>query len=359
MDGQPPHSRSENAAPRPIAAQSTPKRTRLVALAKLALALGLLAWLCTDRLDLRSLTAVSPSPTLGLLAAMLLASMLLPALRWWWLLRIQQIDATPWQAVKLTWSGYLAALILPGAVSGDVAKSYLIVRHCPAHRGRSLSTVLVDRLIGVYSLLLLGALSAAALLATDSVDGQGKTLAWTVVALLAGTTVAATALVAGPWRRIAEPFVPSKWSQAWRDSGRLYWQAKRALAGCLAISLVSSMLTAAAFTVASRVLQEPVAWSSSLSLGPLVVLANCLPITPGGMGVAEAAASELFQQRGSVHGAEMMLLIRVLMATLSLPALLVLLGRRGSSISSTPIDLRPADASPRHGDADADLPNAA
>jgi uncharacterized membrane protein YbhN (UPF0104 family) len=77
-----------------------------------------------------------------------------------------------------------------------------------------------------------------------------------------------------------------------------------------------------------------VSWSASLLIGPLVVLANCLPFTPGGIGVAEATSSQLFRGVGSTSGAEMMLAIRLMMALLSLPALLILFGRREADTSS-------------------------
>lgn len=346
-------------SPEPYAAKPARSRAVFVRLGKIALAAGLLAWLCTDRLDVSRLAAISPSPSLGLLTAMLAAAMVLPALRWWWLLRVQKIDASPWEAITLTWTGYVAALVLPGAVSGDLAKSYLIVRRCPRRRARSVSTVLVDRLIGVYSLLLLGAIAAAVSLADGSLAGPGQALAWTVVALFAGTTVTATVLLAGPWGTLAARFASPGWGRALADSHRTYRRSWRALIGCLALSLASSVLTALAFAAAGRVLHAPVSLSSSLLVGPLVVLANSLPITPGGMGVAEATASELFRQQGTVHGAELMLLIRVLMALLSAPALLTLLGRGERSISSSPIGQQLSGESQRADTAAVDRPAAA
>jgi hypothetical protein len=308
----------------------------LITAAKCLLGIAIVAWLCAGRLELRRLAEVSLSPSLGLLVALLFASLLLPAIRWWWLLRIQEIDASPWQAIKLTWAGYIAGVILPGAVGGDLAKSYLVVRKHPSQRARSFSTVIVDRLIGVYSLVLLGSISASVFLRSGSLSSTGQALAWSVVSLLAGTTLSMALALVGPWQKSAARFVPVAWSRAWRDSQQLYWQSKRALIGCLGLSLLSSVLTVVSFAAADRVLDGQVAWSASLLVGPLVVLANSLPITPGGIGVAEATASELFGQFGSANGAEMMLIVRMLMVVMAMPALLALLGSKRNRIRSTP-----------------------
>ncbi len=262
--------------------------------------------------------------------------MLLPAVRWWWLLRVQQIDASLWQAVKLTWIGYATALFLPGAASGDLAKGCLIVREQPTARLRSLSTVIVDRVIGVYSLLLLGCLSAIWCLLASPVDSPLRSVSAVMIGLLAGVTLAMAVVLLGPWRRLLMRFTPSSWLEAGGESYQLYRQSGPALVGCLLLSLVSSALTAASLASADHALGGGVSWASSLLVGPLVVLANCLPITPGGVGVAEAAASGLFVQAGSADGADMMLTLRLVMATLSLPALLTLIGRPGRRITAPP-----------------------
>jgi uncharacterized membrane protein YbhN (UPF0104 family) len=59
-----------------------------------------------------------------------------------------------------------------------------------------------------------------------------------------------------------------------------------------------------------------------LLAGPLVIVANCLPIAPGGVGVAEAASSQLFGVFGVTAGAEVMVALRLILAVLSLPGAL-------------------------------------
>ncbi len=81
--------------------------------------------------------------------------------------------------------------------------------------------------------------------------------------------------------------------------------------------------------VAGRLLGGMVTWDDAFLAGPLIVVANCLPITPGGIGLAEAASSELFAHLGSAGRAEMMVLTRICGALASLPGILPLLASTG------------------------------
>ena len=330
-------------SPRPIDQQvradgklASRRGSWLVLFVKLAAAGALIFWLCTDRLDLRRLGQVPLTFDLVVLIVLVFCSMLLPALRWWWLLRIQQINVSRWRVTTLTWIGYATSLILPGAASSDLAKSYLIVRQEPQARVRSLSTVLVDRLIGVYSLVFLGCASGGWLVASHQAPPPVLKTCYVMFALLAGSTFALVWIRLAPPRRLLAGVFPLAWVEAWRESYRLYHQSKRAMAGCFVLSLISNTFVAASLAAADRVFGGTVSWTASMVVGPLVVLANCLPFTPGGVGVAEAVASELFSQVGSSDGAEMMLAVRLVMATLSLPALMVVFRRNQESANDSP-----------------------
>ena len=93
---------------------------RLILAGKIGLAGGLLAWLLVSgRLQLGRLASVSLDWRFAVLLALVAGSMIVPAFRWWWLLRIQGLREPAWKIVSLTWAGYLAAMVLPGAAGGD------------------------------------------------------------------------------------------------------------------------------------------------------------------------------------------------------------------------------------------------
>ena len=84
------------------------------------------------------------------------------------------------------------------------------------------------------------------------------------------------------------------------------------------MSIVSSLMTVASFAAAGQVLGQSIPLDTALIAGPVIVVANCLPVTPGGIGLAEVTSSELFGQLGSKGGAELMVLIRVFGAAVSI-----------------------------------------
>ena len=288
--------------------------------AKLAFAAGLILWLIlSGQLELGRLASIPLSVELALLAALLFGAMAIPCLRWWWLLRIQEVREPLWRVVNLTWAGYFANLVLPGAAGGDLAKSYLILRHRSQARARAFSTVLVDRFIGLYAFLFLGSLSILWLLGLQETGPSIHAMAAVTVSLLLGMTVAAAIVLYNRSRSLLLWILPPSWRLAWNESFELYRRAPGELFGCFGLSLVSSALTIACFAVAAALLGDAIRFGATLLVGPLVVVANSLPITPGGIGVAETVSSKLFAGFGSTSGAEMMLLLRAVGALCSLP----------------------------------------
>jgi uncharacterized membrane protein YbhN (UPF0104 family) len=301
-------------------------RSRLLLPAKLALAGGLLLWLVSsDRLQLDKFLAVSLSGELLLFVAIVLLSMAVPAVRWWWLLRVQELQVPLRQVFRLTWAGYFTGLLLPGAASGDLAKGYLIVRGRQNGRIRALSTVLVDRVIGVYSLLFLGSLSALWLIAGGRTGGPDLAMGLVAVLLLLILTLGGAALLLAPSRRLLLRVLPLRWRLTVEHSLEFYAQHKASLLGCFCLSIVTSAGTLIAFALAAELLGGGVFWSATFIAGPLVIVANCLPLTPGGLGVGETVSHSLYTALGTSCGAEIMALVRVAMAVLALPGLVALL----------------------------------
>ena len=296
---------------------------RLFLAAKIALAGALLVWLASsDRLQLSRLASVPLNGNLLTLFGLVAGSMIIPAVRWWWLLRIQGLQEPLWRVVKLTWSGYLAALVLPGAASGDLAKTYLILRQREKGRARAFSTILADRFLGLHSLFCLGACSVF----WGITEGQTRVEASPMIsaAILIPLGMMSVGLAALLWCRTRKALfviLPEAWRAAWDDSFAIYYEKLAQLLGCFGLSLFSSFITIASLTVAGDLLGQIVQWNAAFLAAPLIVVANCLPITPGGIGLAEVVSSELFERLGTNGGAEMMILNRVGGTLLSLPAL--------------------------------------
>ncbi|MBL8748306.1 MAG: flippase-like domain-containing protein [Planctomycetes bacterium] len=85
-------------------------------------------------------------------------TVLIAGARWWWLLRVNGTDVSLRETLRFTWIGVFFNSVVPGATGGDLIKALYIMKRCPGHRVQVLVSVIVDRVLGLASLALLGAL---------------------------------------------------------------------------------------------------------------------------------------------------------------------------------------------------------
>lgn len=310
----------------PDVTSSTLRRWVLLIL-KLAVAGGLLFWLFhSRRLDLSPLRNVRHLWYLVLGLLSLLASRLLPIWRWTGLLRIQQLKVGWVTALRMTWLGYFAGLFLPGAAGGDLAKAYVACRHRPNAKTRAVSTVLVDRICGLHSLLFVGALAGATLLIRGADAAQAAVLAFPIV-LFAGATGAILLLLWRPTSGFALRLLPRRFRGAVAGSLALYRAGLGRLAGLWVLSGLCSLMAITSYYFASAAMGLAATPAQVLTVMPPVIVANSVPISPGGLGVGEAAGSGLFGLLGLENGALIVLVVRLGVVMLSLPGVLMLFGR--------------------------------
>lgn len=78
---------------------------------------------------------------------------LIAALRWQILLRVQDIHLSFRRVMALTMVGVFFNFFIPGGTGGDAVKMFYLVKETPGRRGKALLSVLVDRLIGLFALI--------------------------------------------------------------------------------------------------------------------------------------------------------------------------------------------------------------
>jgi uncharacterized membrane protein YbhN (UPF0104 family) len=302
-----------------------PWRKRLVFAAKLAVAAGLLAWLvASGRLDFSQLRGSHHTGYLLAAAGTLLASMVLPVWRWIWLLETQQLTVAWPTALRMTWLGYFAGLFLPGAAGGDLAKAYAACRNQPAGKMRAVSTILMDRVIGLHSMLVIGSLAGLGVAASGCTARQAA-LVGSVLALAAAGSGGLFLVFWKPSSDRVLRLMPKRFREALGDSLGLYRLSWRKLAGiwlysglCNVAAIASYVLVAAALGIAAT--------AGEVLVLPLVIVANSLPISPGGVGVGEAVGAQVFVEFGLSSGAMIVLIVRLGILLFAVPGACVLLG---------------------------------
>lgn len=297
----------------------------LVKITKILIAVGLVIWLIkNDRLEFSILfsTPLNIFYLLGFIAIFL--NMLLQALRWWWLLRIQNIDLSLKQAIQLSWIGQFFSIVLPGASGGEMVRAYYIAQNVPEAKVAGVTSVFLDRAMGLYSLITLGIFVIIILIISKAEMSFAMLRVGLIIAVLF-TCMSGLFLVlwAQPSRNLIFRFLPDRFSITLDVIVKTYGTYRKDFFISFCISILANIILMGAFMFITQSIGSPVSWHQIFLVVPLIIIANTLPISPGGIGVAETTASVLFAEFGVETGAVIMLILRLWILILRLPGGLV------------------------------------
>jgi len=108
------------------------------------------------------------------------------ALRLRWLLAVHGVAISVWQAVKVTFAGNFIIGALPvGTPGGDAAKAYYVARDTPL-KHEAVTTVFVDRVIGVISLVGLAGVVCLLNWKNPSLSKYGRPISLAVILMVVG-----------------------------------------------------------------------------------------------------------------------------------------------------------------------------
>ena len=171
----------------------------------------------------------------------------------------------------------------------------------------SVSAVLTDRLVGLFSLVLLGA-GASLIALLSGLAGNIRTIQLFSVGLLVLILITGTVfmyLIVGPgrraYRRVRDRF-PRKFV-ALLTSLFLYRHHPVPLLKAVFLSIVSHALIVISFILAAVLLKVPLGFGLHMILDPLAMLLNAVPLAPGGLGITESGFAYLYHMSGSNDGA--------------------------------------------------------
>ena len=73
---------------------------------------------------------------------------ILQSIRLVWMLAVQDVKLSYWNAIKLSYAGNFFNFALPGTVGGDVIKAYYVTRFTH-HKTEAVTTIFLDRVVGL------------------------------------------------------------------------------------------------------------------------------------------------------------------------------------------------------------------
>ncbi|QDT64269.1 hypothetical protein V22_15010 [Calycomorphotria hydatis] len=268
--------------------------------------IGFLLWsLASDPNCHESLQKIASPHTQWWLVAVAFASgftgLALTILRWYLLVLSSQLPLKIFEAFRIGFLSYLLNFIGAGGVGGDLFKAYAIAKDNSQRRTIAVSTVLVDRLIGLYALVVVASLSIF-FFVTDTSDTSVNAIRYAVYAIAIGGGIFALVLFLLPlsaicsWQTKCEN-LPKVGGLLRRGFVTLilYLERPRTMAMMLVISICSHCSFAfAAYCIAAAFFPAHPDLVEMMVITPLAMVFAALPISPGGMGTLEVALTTLY-----------------------------------------------------------------
>lgn len=281
------------------------RHQRLLTIVRFALGIGLILWLLFQ-IDIGNLGAGVRSalrrPEWWLLGlAFTFAGLLTGVFRWRRILAAEGLHLSLAKVFQFAFIGQFFNAFMLGACGGDVARGYYVFRETASgSRAEALSTVFVDRLIGLAALLALCSGVVGLRLDLFQTSVHMRLAAILTVGLFAAMLLGVVAMLilpppvgieAGGKDGISAP------RRAYRVLAR-YLRSPRELL----IGILYSLGNAACLTLAcwafGRALVPNLTVVDVFTLFPIITVLASIPITPGGLGVRENLFAWLFAAIG-------------------------------------------------------------
>jgi len=286
---------------------------KLLTLVKVALAVAILGFLLQRIQGASGFERLLSEPkdwwALALAQGLVLVAFSLSFVRWYLLVRGLDLEFHLRDAFRLGTLGFMLNQVSPGSVGGDLIKAVFIAREQPGKRTEAVATVLVDRVIGLYAMLLVASLGLV--LAGQTFDSAKllsslQTVVWS--AALCGTlglTFVLSPLATGKRARALADRLPVIGHTVTRliEAADVYRSRRRYLFAGFGLALTTHGLLITAFWCISHGL--PVSgptFAQNASIVPIALVAGALPLTPGGLGALEGSMELLYTSIGAGKG---------------------------------------------------------
>ncbi|MCH2125169.1 MAG: flippase-like domain-containing protein [Pirellulaceae bacterium] len=226
--------------------------------------------------------------------------------RWYILVRALDLQFRLKDAFRLGFLGYLFNFVSIGVVGGDLFKAIFIAHEQPGKRPEAVATVVVDRVIGLYGLLVLTTIT----ILVNGIHYLGGSpngdLDVTMIcrSTLFATTVGTIGLIAVLIPRVTQsPLI--RWVgslpkiggilERLIDAVQMYrLRAPILLGSCVMSVATHAMFVISIYLIATALYPQTPSIGAHFIIAPLANAAAALPFTPGGLGVYEATMDALY-----------------------------------------------------------------
>jgi uncharacterized protein (TIRG00374 family) len=272
--------------------------------ARIGVAAGLTAIVLYQADAAAVLSAIDRTRPAPVAAAIALVAVDRAIMGWRWVALLGAVDADPRpplaKVARVFFVSTFVGTFLPASIGGDAVRTVAAAQLGFPVAGAVAAAVL-DRLLGVISMLLVAVAGLASLREVLATPGIAAGLSLTLAVSAAGLAVIFSERIAGLASLLARR-VPH--ARAQRLAGdlvvaiRLYRHRHGLLAGVLAASIAVQALRVLEAWMLAQALSLPVSLTACFALVPVILLVMLLPITVNGIGTSQAAFVWLFGLAG-------------------------------------------------------------
>ncbi|MCC7062283.1 MAG: flippase-like domain-containing protein [Planctomycetes bacterium] len=228
---------------------------------------------------------------------------LIAGARWWWLLRCNGTDVSLGETLRFTWIGVFFNTVVPGNTGGDVIKAIYIMKRCPGHRVQVLVSVIVDRVLGLASLALLGAV--VVLFALD----RFQEIAIAIWGVIGGVGLLGLIAFSRRLRQLVHltwllERLPHKISHLLKlvdQAVFFYRDHKMVIAASVLVGVLNHIISVLSVLCIGYSLGVGMPPFEYFVLIPVINIVSALPVSPNGWGWGEALYKSLFGTYGAPY----------------------------------------------------------
>lgn len=229
------------------------------------------------------------------------STLILGVVRWRFALRAQELNVEWSRTFQVSFVAHFFNSVLLGSNGGDLIKAWYAARDSQHKKTEAVLTVFVDRLIGLWAMLLF---------ACTMMFLNGKLLAgsvwirsisvFVVIMTLLGSVVLAMAFWGGLTRQWAgariwlRKFPKGQTIEHALDSCRMFGRSRYFVAKSLAVSMVLNAACVGQFVVLAQGMGITVPATVMFVAVPIVICISALPIAPNGLGLRENIFVQMF-----------------------------------------------------------------
>lgn len=275
-------------------------KSTLVLLVKVAVAAALITFLVrSGHLDPKDLWELMTFKNVALALVLVGLNTAIAAWRWIILMQSRGIKIGFFNGFQLYLIGIFFNYALPGSVGGDVVRGYYLVAEYPQHKTDAILSLIIDRIMGLYSFFILTLIAVA--IDFDFVIHHDKIrlIALFCFLVFVGLTLLFTITFS---TRLSQLFglgffekrIPAvhKLVEAFQRFGN----NPQAIAVSVAVSLLAQLIGMVFFYQIGIMSGETdMTWNAVMFAVPMGFLMMAIPIAPAGVGVGQVAFAYLFQ----------------------------------------------------------------